>query len=138
MLSMVFSRAGLSEVLTFPSQIPKRSLPLTAAGMRSWTSLGELTDAESWSARLSAMPWFLTKALILWVCPPLLSEGSKRANPAPRSLPLYFMQAIPVSGVEVRDLRGAVLPDHPEDAAAVLVDGLPEPRVVGRILAQIV
>ena len=64
--------------------------------MKSWTSLGELTEAESWSTRLSAMPWFLTKAFILCVCPPLLSAGSKRAKPAPRSLPLYFMQAIPV------------------------------------------
>ena len=97
MLSMVCSSPWSSEVLTFPSQIPKRSLPTTASGMSIWTSRGEFTVAASWSWRLSAIFWFLTKAFTLCVWPPLLREGSKSANPAPRSLPRYFMQAMPVS-----------------------------------------
>ena len=52
--STAFSRAGLSEVLTLPSQMPNRSLPLTASGTSIWMSLGVLKLAESWSSRLSA------------------------------------------------------------------------------------
>ena len=50
------------------------------------------------------MAWFLTKAFILWVCPPLLREGSKSAKPAPRSLPLYFMHAMPVRASRLETL----------------------------------